>query len=322
MSVAAVLANGLDLKVDRVERHSGNAASIVLTRPDRGELPGYVPGSHLLVDCITKVNAYSLTGDGQFPREYAITVQLDEAGAGGSMRMHQLVPGATLRVSYPRSAFAPVSNARHHVLVAAGIGLTPVLSHARSAALWGRSTSVLYVHRESSPVHVDALDELRSQSPHIDVRTFTSRTAFTDALPEVLRTSPIGSHLYVCGPPSFMDAVLETASDMGWPTARLHSESFGLSSLDPGEPFAVRVAGIDQTIDVPSGVSLLEALESAGLGVPNMCRQGVCGECRLRVTAGTPLHRDLYLDEEEKASNDVIMACVSRSVHAELGVAL
>ncbi|HWH26762.1 MAG TPA: PDR/VanB family oxidoreductase, partial [Pseudolysinimonas sp.] len=241
---------------------------------------------------------------------------------GGSLHMHRLAPGDTVHVSRPRSAFAPVSNASHHVLIAAGIGLTPILSHVRSAATWGRSATVLYIHREESPVHVETLEALGELHPPVSVQTFTSRDAFAHTLQNVLVSQPLGSHLYVCGPGGFMDAVLTTARDHGWPNGRLHSESFGLSSLEAGEPFTARIAGTDEVVEVPSGVSLLEALENAGIGVPNLCRQGVCGECRLTVTSGTPLHRDLYLDEQEKATNVAIMACVSRSVHAELEVAL
>nr|WP_241728508.1 2Fe-2S iron-sulfur cluster binding domain-containing protein [Nocardioides zeae] len=116
-----------------------------------------------------------------------------------------------------------------------------------------------------------------------------------------------------------MDAVVDLATELGWPSSRVHLEPFGVAALDPGDPFTVGVAG--QVLEVPSGTSLLEALEDAGHVVPNLCRQGVCGECRVDVAPGSSpvLHRDLFLDEETRGAGDCLMACVSRAVPAADG---
>ena len=136
---------------------------------------------------------------------------------------------------------------------------------------------------------------------------------FLTRIGEALATAPLGTHLYVCGPAPLMDSVVQRAGQLGWPSERVHTERFSAAALDPGEPFEVVLARTGRQVAVPSGVSLLEALESEGVDVPNMCRQGVCGECRVPVLAGRPVHRDLFLGEDERAAGDSIMCCVSRS---------
>lgn len=314
------LRDGLDLVVADITDLPGNVRSIVLRRPDGGELPGYVAGSHLIVDCGGTANAYSLTGDGIFPSSYAISVRRDDGGRGGSRRMHALVVGERVRVSRPRSAFPPVADARRHVLVAGGIGVTPILSHARAAAAWGRPAVVVYAHRVGAGAHREDLSALTDAG--ITVVLCEGRHELSAALADLLADSPLGTHLYTCGPEEFMASVLGAARVQGWPEGRLHSEAFGVAALDPGAPFTAVLAGGAERITVPAGTSLLEALEATGRRIPNMCRQGVCGECVLPVSRGRPLHRDHYLSEEERAEGRAIMCCVSRSLDPELELSL
>jgi ferredoxin len=158
------------------------------------------------------------------------------------------------------------------------------------------------------------------------VALVTDRLDFVDHLAAALSRQPVGTHLYTCGPQGFMELVVDTAVAYGWPASRIHLEHFGIDALDPGEPFevSVRTDGHDagRSLPVPSGVSLLEALEQEGYAVPNLCRQGVCGECRVGVAAGKVLHRDLFLGDDEKANGDAMMACVSRAADTHLEVTL
>jgi ferredoxin len=136
-----------------------------------------------------------------------------------------------------------------------------------------------------------------------------------------LADQPIGTHLYVCGPPAFMAEVTAMATALGWPASRIHLERFGIDTLDAGRPFEVTLAD-GQTVTVPSGVSLLEALEDRGFSIPSLCRQGVCGECRIPVSNGDILHRDLYLSDAEKEAGDAMMSCVSRAAGDRLELIL
>jgi ferredoxin-NADP reductase len=214
----------------------------------------------------------------------------------------------------PRSAFAPVSTARHHLLIAGGIGITPMLSHAREAVRWRRDFTLLYGHRPGAAAHLEELRQLCGDR----LEEHPDREVFRDRIEGALSSAPLGTHVYVCGPAPLLDSVIDRAERLGWPAERVHTERFSAASLDPGEPFEVLLAQSGRRVSVPSGVSLLEALEHEGVRVPNMCRQGVCGECRVPVLAGRPVHRDLFLSEEERAAGDSVMCCVSRSAGPSL----
>lgn len=293
--------------------------SLTLAAPDGRDLPGFVPGSHLVIECGGRSNAYSLTSDGTAPTSYTVSVLEVPDGSGGSRWVHrELRVGEVVTARLPRSLFPPVARAAKHLLVAGGIGVTPIVSHLRAARTWRRETEVHYVFGEGRGAHVDDVLALTDGAAELH----TDRAEFCARLEKALSDQPLGTHLYVCGPAAMIDHVLDTARGLGWPESRLHCERFGLDALDPGDPFDVTLTATGTTVRVPSGTSLLEALETSGVDVPNLCRQGVCGECRIPVAAGTPLHRDLFLTEEEKAAGDALMACVSRSAGPSLEVPL
>lgn len=302
--------NTLLLQVTSVTVQTNSITSISFGDPQGRHLPSYVPGSHLVVQYAGGANSYSLTGAGNAPTEYSISVLRVENGAGGSLAMHALSVGDRVQVSLPRSSFAPVATATHHLLIAAGIGITPMLSHARYAAQWGASASLLYVHRPGTGAHVEDAREMLGSG----LTECTDRSSFQKILTKMLTTQKLGTHLYICGPIAFMDSVLEQARDLGWPDSLLHSEAFSAAMLDDGQPFAVDLVRSGIKLNVPASVSLLETLESAGLSIPNMCRKGICGECAVPVLRGIPQHRDIYLTDQEKADNTTIMCCVSRSL--------
>ncbi|ROO86211.1 ferredoxin-NADP reductase [Actinocorallia herbida] len=308
------MSEGRELVVRAAVDAAPRVRSLRLARPDGGPLPAYVPGSHLVVECDGARNAYSLTGSGAASDEYPVSVLLRPDGAGGSAWMHRLRPGERVRASGPRSAFAPVATARRHLLVAGGIGITPLLSHVRSALAWDRDFRLLYGHRKGGAAHLAELRELCGDR----LRTYTSRETLLAAATARLSAQPLGTHLYLCGPAGMIDAVRDLARVAGWPDGRVHIERFAGADLDPGAPFTARLRRSGRIVEVPSGVSLLDALERSGIAVPNLCRQGVCGECRIPLAAGRPEHRDLYLSAAERASGTALMCCVSRGTELEL----
>lgn len=311
MSTLKLVVTGIDDTIDGIR-------TLTLTHPDGAVLPSFTPGSHIVVECGGPANAYSLTGDGISPTAYVISVLRCETGSGGSRWIHEeLTLGDTVVTRAPRSAFAPVLRARRHLLVAAGIGITPMVSHLRSARLWGREVRLLYIHRAARPAYVD---EVRALTEHASIHT--RRGEFTAELTAALADQPFGTHLYICGPAAFIDEVVAAATGLGWPGSRIHLEHFGSAALDPGEPFTVRIASTTAEFTVDAGVSLLEALESRGFDLPNLCRQGVCGECRIPVAGGAVLHRDLYLSDDEKQEGGAMMACVSRAQNDTLELGL
>ncbi|MEP9393164.1 PDR/VanB family oxidoreductase [Gordonia sp. VNQ95] len=300
----------MTLTVTSITQSASDIRTFTFAASEGATLPGFVPGSHLVVQAGEHANAYSLVSDGTAPTEYAISVLRVADGNGGSRWMHDvLAEGDTIAVHLPRNAFAPIARAAKHLLIAGGIGITPMVSHLRAARRWHRATQVLYTHRADNAAHLDDITALTDGACEL----FTARDAFTTRLDEVLRDQPIGTHLYVCGPGPMIDAVVDAATAAGWPDSRIHFERFGIDALDAGDPFRVHLSGSDTIVDVPSGTSMLTAIENAGVAVPNRCRQGVCGECRIPLSGGTPIHRDLYLTDEEKTAGDCVMPCVSRA---------
>jgi ferredoxin-NADP reductase len=308
----------LELVVVAVDDRIPGVRALTLAHRDGGPLPSFIPGSHLVLECGPVANAYSLTSDGVAPTTYAISVLQCTGGAGGSDWIHrELRAGDTIAARAPCSAFAPVLRASRHLLIAAGIGITPMVSHLRSARRWGREAVLLYIHREGRGAHIDDINALT------DCATiFTRRGPFLAAVNRALAGQPFGTHAYVCGPASFMTEVTSLATDLGWPPSRVHVEHFGVASIDAGEPFEVHLSTSGDSFTVDAGVSLLAALQARGHDVPNLCRQGVCGECRITVTAGEILHRDLYLSEQERATGESLMCCVSRAAGDRLELAL
>ncbi len=295
----------LALEVVAIDDVVPGIRTLTLASPDRSVLPSFTPGSHIVIQCADGANAYSLTGETSLPREYVVSVLECPQGRGGSRWIHRdLTIGSVIAAHRPRSAFAPVLRASRHLLIAAGIGITPMVSHLRSARRWGRDVRLLYVHRQGRGAYVDEIASLTDSAAF-----FTDRTAFLSELSSELASQPFGTHVYVCGPSQFIDDVVTAATGLGWPPSRIHVEHFG-GDLAPGDPFEVELSCSGDIFTVESGVSLLESLTARGHAIPSLCHQGVCGECRVPVRAGSVLHRDLYLSDDERRES--MMACVSR----------
>jgi ferredoxin-NADP reductase len=295
----------LELVVRRTDEIADGVREIALERPDGGLLPAHPAGSHLIIDCGQRRNGYSLTNSGFNPAEYTIAVL---KGGGGSTALHRLRSGDRLTATRPRSSFAPVSNARRHLLIAAGIGVTPLLAHARDAARWARDVRMIYLHKPGRGAFAAELETLLRDR----ISRFTARGLFFDELTAAVESQPLGTHLYVCGPARFTDAVLSRAKHVGWPGERLHTERFEPADLPPGRPFTASLARAGRSIEVPAGVSLLDAILVAGIELPNMCRQGVCGECEVRVVAGIVERRGEYPTEGG------VLCCVDRAATQSL----
>ncbi|MBU6449078.1 MAG: PDR/VanB family oxidoreductase [Rhodospirillales bacterium] len=273
------------------------------------ELPWAGPGSHLVLEIPgaerTRKNAYSLIAapDGA----YRIVVRRVERSRGGSHWLHDHArPGDVLEVRAPQNFFHPPRNAKRHLLLSAGIGITPFLAYAQTSGL------VYELHHCCKPEEAHSFRALLPQGANAVLHT--NREALN--LHGLLARQKLETHLSICGPESFMDHAISLAKSLGWPPAKIHLESFG--SANWGNPFSVRLKRSGITVDVRPGESVLEALEAAGLNPPCLCRGGACGECRMSVLEGTPEHHDHYLSESEKTSGKSMMICVSRAITPEL----
>lgn len=280
--------------------------------PLAGSLPGFSAGSHVQVQLPNGLrNAYSLLGDPYNSAQYRIAVRLQDNSRGGSRYLHQqLQVGDHLRISAPANLFPLQGQARLHILIAGGIGITPLLAYCAELLRRGAQFELHYAFRAGlSDAYVDSLSELIGARLHC----YDSSQRRLD-LGQLLRDRPLGSHVYACGPQRLLLDLREQAAALGWGDKRVHWEAF--AAPEPGLPFRVELARSGRQLEVPAEQSLLEALESAGLEIPNLCRGGVCGQCQTRYLKGDIEHRDHYLAPHERA--DSLMPCVSRGCGAPI----
>lgn len=292
-----------------------------LAEPHGQPLPAFSAGAHIDVHVGDGlVRQYSLCNHPEERDRYLIGVLKDPASRGGSVAMHALREGDMLEISEPRNHFPLQAGATHSVLLAGGIGITPILCMAERLAHIGASFELHYCTR--SPERTAFQDRLAATGLAACARVYH------DSVPDqgkldlaaVLAQPAAGKHLYVCGPAGFIDAVLAAAKTAGWADDQVHREYFGnvIQATDADGAFQVKLASTGQSIAVAADQSIVEALEAAGIDVPVSCEQGVCGTCLTRVLEGEPDHRDMYLTDDERAANDQMLPCCSRSKSAVL----
>jgi vanillate monooxygenase ferredoxin subunit len=309
------------VRIARKTEEAVDISGFELVDPEGRALPAFSPGSHIDVHLPGGlVRQYSLANDPRETQRYLIAVLRDANGRGGSTGMHALQPGASIGISEPRNQFALAYNAQHSILIAGGIGITPILCMAQHLAHVGASFELHYCTRSA---------ERTAFAQRIRKSTFADRAWLhhDDGPPaqkfdvnSVIGQPREGVHLYVCGPTGFMEVVLTAAREAGWPDGRLHREYFGglATSLVDDGAFEVQLASSGAVIRVTNGQSVVAALAAAGVSVPVSCEQGVCGTCLTRVLEGTPDHRDLYLTPDEQARCDQFTPCCSRAKSARL----
>lgn len=290
------------------------AADIVafkLALPE-GEHLDFDPGAHLDVHTPNGlVRQYSLVNAPGERDHLLIGVKLEPASRGGSRSLHEsLQVGDSLTVSKPKNHFSLVPDVGG-VLIAGGIGITPILAMGTALQHAGLPYALHYFTRSNE--HVAFTDRLAGLNG-LKLYTGLAVDATRDAVDRALREAGPDSHVYVCGPRPLIDLVCERASSNGIASTNVHFELFANEvSHDTDQPFRVRLQTSGIEFVVPAGVSLADALKVHGVAVDTSCEQGVCGTCRTGVVDGEPEHRDVYLNEGEKQSRRCLMPCVSRS---------
>ncbi len=285
-------------------------------------LPAFSAGSHVDVQVPGGLTRqYSLCNDPAETHRYQIAVLRDPKTRGGSAAMHDaLKPGDVLGISAPKNHFSLAHEARHHLLLAGGIGVTPILCMAERLAITGASFEMHYCTRSQDRT---AFRDRIARSAFAD----RVRFHFDDGeagqrfdMAKCLAEPGAGVHLYVCGPKGFMDAVLGTVRAKGWPEAQIHYEFFAAEvAASPDDAgFEVQIASSGRIVVVPKDQTVIQALAEAGIEVQTSCEQGVCGTCLTRVLEGVPDHKDMYLSPGEQAANDQFTPCCSRAKSARL----
>lgn len=289
-----------------------------LVDPSGQSLPPFSPGSH--VDIYFRdgrVRQYSLCGD-ERSKAYRLVIQRELAGRGGSRDFfHKVHVGRLLVISRPRNNFK-LMPAEKYILIAGGIGITPIISMARSLVRSGKQFDLHYTTRTKSRTAL--LTELNALCPpgslHVCHDGGDPKQGLD--LKGILSKPGIGTHLYYCGPVGLMRAISTNTAD--WSKDQVHAEYF--SAVHSSEQLAqtnqldatfdVLIASSNQRLEVPSDQSILQVLRKNGLDVPTSCEAGVCGTCRVHFLEGIPDHRDLILQDEEKTRE--LLVCCSRSL--------
>lgn len=279
-------------------------------------LPPFSAGAHVTVAMSlpngrTLRNSYSLMGDRRdTSRGYEISVLRTENSRGGSAFLHEAVKiGSTLSITGPSNLFPLDLRGKKFVLLAGGIGITPIMAMADQLAELNLPFELHYGFRSRKmAAFADHLAEKYRGCVHFYDQSQQKMIPMRD----ILRHQKLGTHLYVCGPAPMIEAALAMGKECGWPPAHLHSEFF--QSPAGGAPFQAILTKSGKTIKVGEDQSLLEAIEEAGIDAPYLCRGGACGECACKVTAldGVIEHKDHVLSQAERTNGKQILICVSR----------
>ena len=289
-----------------------------LRDPSGHNLPPFEPGAHVLLRTPSGVaRRYSLCNDPRERDRYVVAVKRDENGGGGSISMADaLAIGDTVQLAPPENYFPLSPGADRHLLIAGGIGITPILAMARALAAEGREFRVVYCAR--SPEVAAFVDVLHEEfGARVTIHYDGGAAGRVMDFAGLLKTRGTGEHVYCCGPRPLMHAVREAARH--WPSAAVHFEDFGTSAQPDAQSeheFTIRLQRSGKVLPVPAGVSILDVLRRAGMDVPASCEAGTCGSCRMGLLGGTADHRDFVLDDDEQDS--AIMICVSRAISKEL----
>lgn len=309
--------SALKVRVARKAVEAVDICTFELVSTDGSALPAFAAGSHVDVQLPGGITRqYSLCNDPSESHRYLIGVLKDPGTRGGSKAMHELVnEGDELEISAPKNHFQLVHEAKRSVLMAGGIGITPILCMAERLAIAGADFELHYCTRSKDRTAFYARIQKSSFADKVKFHFDDGDPKQKIDLSTTLHSHPPGIHLYVCGPKGFMDAVLNMARVKGWNDDQLHYEFFSAEVVksDSDGSFQVKLASSGKIVVVPKDQTVVEALAAAGVEVQTSCEQGVCGTCLTRVLEGEPDHRDMYLMPEEQAANDQFLPCCSRS---------
>jgi ferredoxin-NADP reductase len=312
----AVAIELLTVTVSSARTAADGVRALELRLPGGGLLPAWEPGAHVdLVLGEGLERQYSLCGDPADREVWRVAVLREPESRGGSRYVHDtLREGDTLQVRGPRQEFGLLA-ASEHLFIAGGIGVTPLLPMIAACEAAGTPWRLVYGGRRRGSMAF--VDELARYGDRVTVRPEDEHGLID--LAGLLADLPEGAKVYCCGPGALIDAVESFAA--GWPADALQTERFRPKdgALDgPMENFEVVLEASGLTLTVGPDQSIADVVEAAGVDVLTSCREGTCGTCETPVLDGVPDHRDSLLSEAEKAENDVMMICCSRSATPRL----
>jgi ferredoxin-NADP reductase len=313
-----------NMRVRTIRYEAQNVHSFELVDPDGEALPAFEAGAHVDVHVFGQVRSYSLAGDPNDSHRWWLGVLKETQGTGGSKAMHEQVRvGAILKVGAVRNAFLLDRQAQHTILLAGGIGITPLKAMAHTLSRSGSSFELHYCAR--SPLHAAFLEELKAIVPVESLHLHFDHGDPAQGLDisGLLKQSNQNTHVYFCGPAGFMAACKQATSH--WPADQVHSEHFKAPEpeklhTESDGSFEVHLARSGETIRVEPNQTIVRAIELTGRRVPTSCLSGLCGSCKVTYLDGEVDHRDYILSDEEK--NHCLTVCVSRAKSKSLSLDL
>ena len=315
-------ADTIPVLIRQIRQEAQDIHSFELVAADGGLLPGFEAGAHVDLDLPERMRrSYSLYGMPGERRCWRIAVKREAAGRGASAWLHDSARvGQTLQAFAPVNDFPLVEDAPASVLIAGGIGVTPVLAMIERLSALRRPWRLHYSVRSAHDLAFgERLDTLAAAGGGELFVHFSGDGGGRLDLRAIAAAAPAGAQLYACGPNPMLDDFVAAAAAAGVEPARVHIERFGATTAPATDGgFVVELASDGRCLEVPAGKSVLDVLLDHGVDVPYSCMQGICGSCRVGVKAGEPEHRDECLSDDERAANTAMAVCCSGSRSAKL----
>lgn len=307
--------DSLRMKVAERRKLTDHITEFTLAPVDDVKLPPFTAGAHITVETPSgAMRRYSLVNDGSSPEVYKIALKREVNGRGGSVSMHDdAVEGTELRIEPPENTFE-LTDAKEYVLIAGGIGVTPIYAMSQHLLREDKPFHVIYCTR--SEADTAFLDEMKDTlgdrlTLHHDNGDPDQVYDFWDHFED-----PKDMKVYCCGPEPLLEEI--EAISGHWPEGRVIFEDFKPVEVvrEDDKPFDVKLEKSGVTVRVPEDRSILEAIRESGIPTVSSCESGTCGTCKTRLISGNVDHRDMVLMDEEK--DRFIMICVSRAQDGEL----
>jgi ferredoxin-NADP reductase len=316
-------ARTLELMVRQIRFEGRGIHSYEFVDPSGEVLPAFTAGAHIDVHLNDGlVRQYSLSNSPNERYRYVIAVLRDEAGRGGSKALHDgLRVQDKVRISHPRNNFELAANASKVILLAGGIGVTPLKAMAHRLEEVGIDYEMHYCAKDESCTAFTAELAPLYASGKLQFHFDNGDPSKGLDLKRLLSETAPGVHVYYCGPGGFMKAC--AAATGHWTSGTVHFEHFKAPERPVSETvaaavgeFIVKIASTGQQIPVSGEQSIADALEEAGVAIETSCRAGLCGTCKVRYLSGEVEHNDCILGDDEK--QEYLTCCVSRALSREL----
>jgi ferredoxin-NADP reductase len=290
-----------------------------------GDLPPFQAGAHVEIQTGAGVSrSYSLANDPGERHRYVLAVLRERDGVGSGWLHEHLQVGSELDITLPRNAFALDETAGEHILIAGGVGITPISAMAHRLAAIGAAYRIIYCTRDAANTAFRA-ELIDRHGDRLVLHHDDGEPSRAFDLATELRQRPPGAHVYICGPRGLIDAA--RAATAHWPPESVHFELFASPRASPrptpavdqasDQPFEIELARSGLVLQVPADKTILQVVRDAGIDAPFVCREGWCGNCLTKLLSGRPDHRDDMHEEDEMEPQDNLYICISRAMPGE-----